>query len=62
MEKITDFKIGLRVKMKEDGDAGPWVRGNVKEISENKVLIQWDDLIEPIQHDTTDFWMISLSN
>lgn len=47
--ELKDFKLKQRVCTRDE-EEGKWVRGTVLEIKESSVLIDWDDLLEPINH------------
>jgi hypothetical protein len=46
------FKLGQRVKQKEDGS---WKHGHVRQIKEKSVIIQWDDIRDWCEHFEDEF-------
>ncbi len=60
----SEFYIGQRVKEK-DPDEGYWCYGHVKEITPDKIVIDWDDpewgLMENVEHFEDDWGRIKTS-
>jgi len=49
--KKHEFYIGQRIKQRnDDGDGSYWAYGHVKEIHDDYILIQWNDIYEPVKH------------
>lgn len=59
--KLEDFKVGMRVMMHDEDDDKTFY-GRVTDIPDQGVVIHWDDLSEPTEHDEDEFPLISPSN
>jgi hypothetical protein len=59
MKTIKDFKKNQKVQI-IDGDTGELIKGKVTRIDTHGelVYIQWDDLMDPVRHDSREFKLI----
>lgn len=59
--KKEQFYIDQRVKQK-DPDEGYMVYGHVTEIKDNSIMVQWNDMREPVEHFEDEYETIKDGN
>lgn len=54
----SEFKKGQRVKIKDE-ETGEIINGTVQDITPDCVIIKWEDLTDPVNHDKSEYHLIS---